>query len=331
MDDGAGKRGRSRWTALKGRRKPAAVLGFAAAAGLAMCVHSSSPKTPPSDSLAPYAALVAELDLRRRVNVLHPNPQSIFDGLHVGHVNVGAGNLTFRRRDIVARANGPVVFARVYDSRIEANADLGPGWRLSLAEELRLEGDQAIYTDRSGAQHRFRKDGDAHVADPPTPRHAGTTLTVAERPSVETYDRLEQRPADAYAYSVLGNRYLSVTGDFDDDGRSDEAFFVRVNDKGAGMLSLIVSFGAPTKHDRIVYTRDETDAAIRNSGLKVARAGEYTGACAKGFGGPCGEGEDVLVLPHDGIVYFWFESASRLYYLPEDAPDGDFKVFHLSH
>ena len=142
------------------------------------------PKTPPSDSLAPYAALVAELDLRRRVNVLHPNPQSIFDGLHVGHVNVGAGNLTFRRRDIVARADGPVVFARVYDSRIEANADLGPGWRLSLAEELRLEGDQAIYTDRSGARHRFRKDGDAHVADPPTPRHAGTTLTVAEKKAV---------------------------------------------------------------------------------------------------------------------------------------------------
>ena len=78
---------------------------------------------------------------------------------------------------------------------------------------------------------------------------------ISSRPSVETYDRLEQRPADAYAYSALGNRYLSVTGDFDDDGRSDEAFFVRVNDKGAGMLSLIVSFGAPTKHDRIVYTR----------------------------------------------------------------------------
>ena len=83
------------------------------------------PKTPPPGSLVPYAASVAELDLRRRVNVLHRNPQSILDGLHVGHVNVGAGNLTFRRCDIVARADGPVVFAQVYDSRIEANADLG--------------------------------------------------------------------------------------------------------------------------------------------------------------------------------------------------------------
>lgn len=37
---------------------------------------------------------------------------------------------------------------------------------------------------------------------------------IFSRPSVETYDRLEQRPANAY----LGNHYLSVTGDFDEDG-----------------------------------------------------------------------------------------------------------------
>lgn len=149
-----------------------------ASSGLSVGVHSSA-QSLSDDSLAPYAALVAELDLRRRVNVLHPNPQSILDGFHVGHVNVGAGNLTFRRRDMVARADGPVVFARVYDSRIQDNADLGPGWRLSLAEELRLDGDRAVYTDRSGAAHAFRllKDGE-YVAAPPTPRHADTTLSV---------------------------------------------------------------------------------------------------------------------------------------------------------
>ena len=37
----------------------------------------------------------------RRINVLHPNPQSIFDGLQVGFVNVSTGNLTFERRDMV--------------------------------------------------------------------------------------------------------------------------------------------------------------------------------------------------------------------------------------
>jgi len=32
---------------------------------------------------------------------VHPNPQSILDGLRVGFVNVSSGNLTFERRDIV--------------------------------------------------------------------------------------------------------------------------------------------------------------------------------------------------------------------------------------
>ena len=140
------------------------------------------------------------------------------------------------------------------------------------------------------------------------------------------HDRLEQRPADAY----LGDRHLSANGDFDADGRMDAAFFAKTGDENAETISIVVSFGSPTKPDRIVFTLEETDAAIRNIGLKVARAGEYTGACARGHGGPCGKGEDALVLPHDGIVFFWYESSARLYYLPEDALDGDFKVFHLS-
>ena len=153
---------------------------------------------------------------------------------------------------------------------------------------------------------------------------AGVTMGVDAPIPTPPLDRLEQRPADAY----LGDKWLTANGDFDADDYLDEAFFA--SDKDAGTIALVVSFGSPTKRDRIVFTFEETDAAIRNSGLKVAGAGEYTGACAKGHGGPCGEGEDALTLPHDGIVFFWYESSARLYYLPEDAPDGDFKVFHLS-
>ena len=132
---------------------------------------------------------------------------------------------------------------------------------------------------------------------------------------------------DAY----LGNRHLSASGDFDDDGRVDEAFFARTVDQNTKAISLVVSFGAPTKRDRILLTIEEKDdAVVRNVGLEVARAGPYTGACARGAGGPCEEGEDALALPHDGIVFFWYESSSRLYHLPEDALDGDFKVFYLS-
>ena len=115
-----------------------------------------------------------------RASVLFPNPQSLFDGLRVGFVNTSSGNLTFRRRDIVTRAQGPVVFARVYDSRIAANYDFGPGWRLSLAEELLVDGDTAVYVDEAGARHTFAQTGTAWAASPPTPRHAATTLSFAD-------------------------------------------------------------------------------------------------------------------------------------------------------
>ena len=113
-------------------------------------------------------------------SVLFPNPQSLFDGVRVGFVNTSSGNLTFRRRDIVTRAQGPAVFARVHDSRIAGNADFGPGWRLSLAEELLVDGDTAVYVDESGARHTFARTGTAWTASPPTPRHGATTLDFAD-------------------------------------------------------------------------------------------------------------------------------------------------------
>ncbi len=117
-------------------------LALAAAAVAALAVAASTAQEgqpsagPPSSSewLAFYADLVEETELRRRVNVLHPNPQSILDGLQAGYVNVRRGNLTFRRRDIVAGSGERIYFTRVYDSRIASNRDFGPGWRLSLAE-----------------------------------------------------------------------------------------------------------------------------------------------------------------------------------------------------
>lgn len=74
------------------------------------------------DSLSFYAGLVKETELRRRVNVLYPNPQSILDGLQVGYVGVRHGNLTFRRRDLVSGPGERAYFSRVYDSRIRGGA-----------------------------------------------------------------------------------------------------------------------------------------------------------------------------------------------------------------
>ena len=138
-----------------------------------------------------------------RLSVLFPNPQSLFDGLQVGFVNTSSGNLTFRRRDIVTRAQGPVVFARVHDSRIAENADFGPGWRLSLAEELLVDGDAVTYVDDAGARHTFVWQNTGYMNSPSTPRHASTTLafediggvrvaTMVDGETTRTFERADE-------------------------------------------------------------------------------------------------------------------------------------------
>ncbi len=104
----------------------------------------------------------------------------MFDGLQVGFVNVSTGNLTFERRDIVVPGRRRVVFSRIHDSRIRSNADFGPGWRLSLDEEIVVDGDAASYVDRSGARYGFRRGPDGtFVPNPMVPRLSGMRLAVA--------------------------------------------------------------------------------------------------------------------------------------------------------
>ena len=91
-----------------------------------------------SASLESYAYLVDELNHRRRLQFLFQNPQSIFDGLNIGFVQVATGNLTFQRRDLVVLGFGMLSANRVHDSRLSANAGFGPRWRLGLAETLTL-------------------------------------------------------------------------------------------------------------------------------------------------------------------------------------------------
>ena len=188
----------------------AVYTGLALGASTASVDPPSHPSTVTDESLAVYAELVKETELRRRVNVLYPNPQTIFDGLQIGYVSVRHGNLTFRRRDIVSGTNPLARIVRVYDSRIQTGRDFGPGWRLSLAEQLTVKDGSLVYTDGSGARHYFARSGtgsnreqlvseqvqvgaadDAsqgtstlapgtYTAYPPTPQHASTTIEVAD-------------------------------------------------------------------------------------------------------------------------------------------------------
>lgn len=157
---------------------------------------------------------------------------------------------------------------------------------------------------------------------------------ASSRYAVESGVRITQRPPDAY----LGNQDLSARGDFDNDGRLDEAFFLlRTGDNDAMVIALVVSFGStralPGARLRIVDTFANVSAErdIRDFGLRVARPGQYTAACARGYGDPCRDDEEEeLALARDGVYFYDFESSSKLYYLPEGAQDGDFKEFWLS-
>ena len=106
----------------------------------------------------------------------HPNPQSLLDGMQIGFVNVGTGNLTFRSHDIPS-ALGMMHFSRIYDSRLDGDSsDFGRGWRLSSAEELRLTGGVATYIDEAGVKYRFRSVDDAFRIDPVIVKHANTRI-----------------------------------------------------------------------------------------------------------------------------------------------------------
>src|SRR5258706_15231079 len=87
-----------------------------------------------ASTLLPYARFLAEFSNRRRANVYFENQQSIFHGVQVHWVNVGVGNLTFARRDLVTVGRLPVMVARIYDSAAGANTDFGTGWKLSATE-----------------------------------------------------------------------------------------------------------------------------------------------------------------------------------------------------
>ncbi len=120
-------------------------------------------KSPQADVLAtdnqdawqPYIHYLQEFSERRRVNVYFKNEQSIFYGVQVKMVNVGRGNLTFLRRDLVTVGRIPLMVARVYDSSVSELSDFGIGWRLSAAETISVNNGKALLTTESGVQIEF--------------------------------------------------------------------------------------------------------------------------------------------------------------------------------
>ena len=102
------------------------------------------------ESLRQFEYLLDELDQRRRLQFLFPNPQSPFVGLNIGFVATSTGHLTFQRRDIVVLNADNLVVSRIYDSRSDINEGFGKGWALNLQRRIELVGSTAIYRDGNG-------------------------------------------------------------------------------------------------------------------------------------------------------------------------------------
>lgn len=120
----------------------------------------AEPDSEPFEKYAKDIALdyLAEISERRRLNTFFKNEQSPFYGVQLGYTNVREGNLTFLIRDLVRLDRIPIVFGRVYDSRI-VNGDFGPGWKLTLAERIYNDGDTIIYEDASNSSYELLRDG----------------------------------------------------------------------------------------------------------------------------------------------------------------------------
>ena len=111
---------------------------------------------------------------------------------------------------------------------------------------------------------------------------------------------------------------LRATGDFDGDGRLDEAFFSRKN----GRYYLIVCL-----EDGQLPIKIWDLSGIGGHGIRTAPPGIYQAACALGYGPPCRPDEiSELELGHDAIEYFNYEKNSGLHYWS----GGRFKIFYLT-
>lgn len=122
------------------------------------------------EEMRPYARYLNEFSDRRRSTVHFQNQQSVLRGVRIGFVNVGHGNLTLARRDLVVVGLLPIVAARVYDSSSADSGDFGAGWHLSIAETIVPQVDGSmLLLDETGAATQFVRSNGEFITTIPHP------------------------------------------------------------------------------------------------------------------------------------------------------------------
>ncbi|MGH9894556.1 MAG: DUF6531 domain-containing protein, partial [bacterium] len=214
---------------------------------------------PPDQDLTqwqPYLHYLKEFYQRRRVNVYFRNDQSVFYGAQVNFVNVGRGNLTFVRRDLVTGGRIPLVVARVYDSAGRGSADLGAGWHISAAERIEVQGARARLFTESGAEIDFVLSGSEFRL---ARDFATDYRNLVIRPSGTL--RVAMRDGFTREYSLVGDSYR----------------LTRVSDNHGNEARLTYAEGALSRMENgahfVEFTRDEQGRLLSVSDDRGRRVG----------------------------------------------------------
>lgn len=109
------------------------------------------------------------------------------------------------------------------------------------------------------------------------------------------------------------NRYLEVTGDFNGDGISDTAkLLARADGSGIALCVFLSAKGAP--HKFIILSEKKDIQSLKSLGIERVAPGRYETACGKGFTECRKDEPKQLIVTHDAINYFKYDSANMFYY-----------------
>ena len=128
--------------------------------------------------------------------------------------------------------------------------------------------------------------------------------------------RVRDTPHDRKAHELFSNESIYAAGDFDGDGRRDEAFF----SKRAGEYHLVACLNDGKEAFSLHKVRYVTERSVYSTA-----PGIYLSACAKGYASGCNSDDLAEVeLEHDAIMFI--HKAGMIFYWA----NGDFRKVWIS-